>query len=337
MLAADAQYACEDAVLSESNWLSVQETGAKMVLGRALAQGHPLWNYIGTFQSSDRRRLRGRDETEGLVAASLAAGANPWIVFYGFTGETNQLAVRSLASYLGFWRQQVRLFAGGCARADVAVLLSPESRDLVGESLLPVPLGELLRHGHTVTGVWEPAGWNADTALDTRVLVATAAPCMKRQTAERLASWVRKGGALLVKPSTGWRDELGLQRKQNPLVEALGVGFTQPGRQVVGKGFVQCVNTQSEAAKAAAQAVKPRLVADHGASLYWRANGGHQLMTIATHTPGRCKVELRLPPGTRQVQLMQPDMPAVEVKTIQNSSAATASFELTSRLALVVF
>ena len=337
MLAADAQYACEDAVLSESKWLSVQEAGAKMVLGRALAQGHPLWNYIGTFDKSDRTRLHGRDETEGVVAASLAAGANPWIVFYGFTGETNQLAVRSLANYLGFWRQQARLFAGGRARADVAVLLSPESRDLAGESLLPVPLGELLRHGHTVTGVWEPAGWNVDNAPDTKVLVATAAPCMRRLTAERLASWVRKGGALIVKPSTGWRDELGRQRKQNPLAEALGVGFAQPGRQVVGKGFVQCVSTQSEATKAAAQVVKPRLVADHGASLHWRSNGAGQIMTIATHTPGRCEVQLRLPPGTRHVQVMQPAMPAFEVKTIQNSNAATASFELTSRLALVVF
>jgi hypothetical protein len=337
MLAADAQYACEDAVLSESNWLSVEAAGAKMVLGRALAQGHPLWNYIGTFQSSDRTRLRPRDETEGLVAATLAAGANPWIVFYGFTGETNQLAVRSLANYLEFWRQHVQLFAGGRARADVAVLLSPESRDLAGESLLPIPLEELLRHGHTVTGVWEPAGWDASNALDTKVLVATAAPCMRRATAERLASWVRKGGALIVKPSTGWRDELGRQRQKNPLAEALGVGFAQPGRQVVGRGFVQCVSKQSEATKAAALVVKPRLVADHGGTLHWRTNGGQQIITIVTHTPGRSKVELRLPPGTRRVQVMQPDLPAFEAETVQSADAATASFELTSRLALVVF
>ena len=56
-----------------------------------------------------------------------------------------------------------------------------------------------------------------------------------------------------------------------------------------------------------------------------------------THTPGRSKVELRLPPGTRRVQVMQPDLPAFEAETVQSADAATASFELTSRLALVVF
>jgi hypothetical protein len=160
---------------------------------------------------------------------------------------------------------------------------------------------------------------------------------MRGATAKRLAAWVSQGGVLLVKPSTGWRDELGRQREKNPLAEALEVGFEQPGRQAVGKGFVQCVSTQSEAAKAVALLVKPRIVADHGASLYWWSKDGRQIMTIATHTPGHCKVELRLPLGTRRVQVMQPGTPTLEVTTTLNADAAVASFELASRLALVVF
>jgi hypothetical protein len=53
MLGTDPQYAREDVVLSESCELNSRQMSAKMVLGKALAAGRPLWNYIGTFAKPD--------------------------------------------------------------------------------------------------------------------------------------------------------------------------------------------------------------------------------------------------------------------------------------------
>ncbi len=49
MLGTDLQYEREDIVVSESCNLSSRRMSEKMVLGQALAEGRPLWNYIGTF------------------------------------------------------------------------------------------------------------------------------------------------------------------------------------------------------------------------------------------------------------------------------------------------
>ena len=44
---------------------------SKMVLGRALAQGRALWNYIGTFNETDFTRLREADEVAAVTASSV--------------------------------------------------------------------------------------------------------------------------------------------------------------------------------------------------------------------------------------------------------------------------
>ena len=136
----------EDAILAESRGHAPEGMAAKMVLGRALAQNRPLWNYIGTFQEHDFTRLREPDEVAGIMAASSAVGANPWIVFYGFEGPENQPSVQVIESQMRLWDDYPELFTGE-DRADVAVILPPSSRDHTGEPMPPDMLARLLAAG----------------------------------------------------------------------------------------------------------------------------------------------------------------------------------------------
>ena len=332
-LATDQQYAHEDAVLSETVGLGPEGTAAKMTLGRALAQGRPLWNYIGTFQVADYSRLREASDVDGIVAASNASGANPWIVFYGFTGDANEAAVGSLTSQMAFWREHAAQLVGGEERADVAVLLSPESRDLAGVSLLPDWLGGLVRSGVSVAGIWEPQAREVTDFAGAQVLVATGAPCMRERTARELAAWVRRGGRLITCPETGWRDELGRWRTQSALAVALGAPVCQPGRRTIGRGTVECVANPDQAPQAVSAAVTPRATGDKPVMVHWRSTPGGSAIALAAVEPGPCQVTLRLPEGVTRATLVQPGHEPQSLGVTDGRAA----FELPERIGLVSF
>jgi len=334
ILATDAQYQHEDAILAESRSLNAGQMAAKMVLGKALAQERPLWNYIGTFNETDFSLLRPAGEVAGVMAASAAAGANPWIVFYGFTGEQNQASIDTMSQYMSFSEDHSSLLVQGTPRADVAVLLSPESRDMAGSAMPPVWLVPLLEEGFACAGLWGPAGDWGRVLESASVAMATSALCMRDTTARLLAQWVHDGGTLIVRPDTAWRDEYGRWRAQSALSQAMAAPVTQPGRHAVGAGAVLCIEDEGDIPDQVRQVARPRIDAASPVSLHWRALGdaGHVLALVA-HEPGVQKVTLRLPVEADKVSVLQPGEPIVV--TPIGEDGFTVTFTMQQRLALV--
>ncbi len=338
VLAVDGQYAHEDALLAESRSLSASQMAAKMTLGRALAQGRPLWNYIGTFDDSDFTRLRPPDEVTGIVAASAAAGANPWIVFYGFTGEENQASLKGMTGYLRFWRDHSNLFVLGQDRGDLGVLMSPESRDLAGETMPPTWLPDILGEGYAARGLWAPALCQGGPLSQLRVIAATSGACMRASTARLLAEWVADGGTLIIKMATGRRDEYGRWRSKGALIDATSRNVNAPGTHTVGDGKVICVEADADIPEAIRRVTLKRLVADLPVSVFWRDRGDHgQAISMALHEPGPQAVELALPAGARDIQYMQPGAEPVDLHGDARDGQTVVSFEMTERLGVVSF
>jgi len=280
LLAVDKQYAHEDAVLSESRGHDGAGMAAKMTLGRALATGRPLWNYIGTFREEDFTLLRPPARIRSICAASMGSGANPWIVFYGFTGEANRASVRVLTEYMAFWHEHAELLAGGREAARVGVVFSPETRDFTGRRMPPSWLEELLGRSFAVRGVWEPSGCAAGDIDGLDIAIAPAC-CMRQRSARNLAAWVRQGGTLITTPWTAWADQYGRYRDRPALARELGVNVSVPGEHVLDKGRVICLADEAEVPAQVAGIVKPDVGGAAETGVFRRvSSAGRQVLAI---------------------------------------------------------
>ncbi len=254
LLATDMQYRHEDAVLSESRSLTAAGMSDKMLLGQALARGRPLWNYIGTFQERDFTQLRPPETIAALCAASLAYGARPWIVFYGF--EQPSPALETLSQYqrlAGRWLDQA---AEARRWANVISLFSTRTRNYFGRRLVP-------SHLETLRTAQVPVEPVRDLDLPTldltpyQAILAEGISCLTQDETDALAGWVRQGGTLIATPDVGWYDPIGRLRPTSLLTDQLGV--TPPHISEVGEGRVVWCNDGREMVAALQKHVQPIL------------------------------------------------------------------------------
>ncbi len=338
MLAVDRQYPHEDAVLSESRGLAGSSMAAKMLLGRALSAGRPLWNYIGTFDEDDFTRLRPPQDVAALIAASSACGANPWMVFYGFTGDENRPALEAMAEGLAFWRGHVDLLAGGTDRGDIGVLLSPESRDSHGTRLLPAYVEKLLAEGYCMRGLWEPYALHLTDLADLRVLVATTATCLRQTNADTLAQWVRHGGTLVLAPGSGWCDEYGRWRQTNPLAAALATEALTPGTRSLAEGRVVCVDGEDAVPEAIAALCSPRVEATAAVGCHYRsAPDGRRVLSLIGFEGPIGRVRVRLPTGAENPRLTTPEAADVPLETQASNGEALVTVRSDADLVLLIW
>ena len=307
LLATDLQYAHEDAVLSESRGLTSRALAAKMQLGRALAQERPLWNYVGTFEERDITCLRPAASVASLMGATLAHGANPWIVFYGFAErpEENAASLSLLGRYLRFYRRHVAEFSQAEPYTEVISLLSLRDRNYLSRPLLPLHL-DALRRQHIPTRTLRIDGRVMEPRLSSLNLavVAEGLACLSAEEAEVLAAWVRAGGTLLATPDVGWYDELGRLRSTSALWTRLEVKGKPAAPVRLGKGQVVWVEDAAEIAAWLAQ--RPPLVQVEPPSPEWEIvpwRWGkpprllvHALWHGAPEAVSAVTVTLRLPP-----------------------------------------
>lgn len=254
LLATDLQYEHEDMLLAESRGLTGVGMADKMRLGRALAGDRPVWNYVGTFEENDLSRLRPPEELLPLVAATLASGANPWIVYYGFQRPGRNRASQTLLSRLLRWRAAHRdLFEGLRPAAPVAALVSPLSRNYQETPLIPACLDALRNRGIPLTLVSERR-LTPSRLAGVHVLILTGVPCLSDSTAKRIAAWVRTGGTLVADLGVGWYDEIGQLRPESVLFAALRIappdGAVRRRPQTVGRGAVLLAPWDSTSATA---------------------------------------------------------------------------------------
>jgi len=254
LLATDLQYRHEDAVLSESRSLTAAGMSDKMLIGQALARGRPLWNYIGTFQERDFTQLRPPETIAALCAASLAYGARPWIVFYGF--DKPSPALETLGQYqrlAGRWLDQA---AEARRWANVVSLFSTRTRNYFGRRLSP-------SHLETLRTAQIPVEPVRDLDLPTldltpyQAILAEGISCLTQDEAAALARWVRQGGTLIATPDVGWYDSIGRLRPTSLLTDQLGV--IPPQTSEVGEGRVAWCNGGRKMITALHQYVPPIL------------------------------------------------------------------------------
>jgi hypothetical protein len=337
ILAVDGQYPHLDTVLSESRGLTGPGMAAKMLLGRALAEGRPLWNYIGTFREDDLTRLRPPDEIAAICAASEAYGTNPWIVFYGFIGEENQPSLAVIRQYTDFWRENADLLGASKLRGDVGVLVSTESRDLAGVGPAPPFVPDLITRGLAVRGFRDTPGFAGGDLEGVRVLAATHNPCLRQATADQLAAWVRGGGRLVIAPSTGWRDEYGRWRSTPALNGALAADVATAGEHRCGKGRVICAASDADAVRALRRRATSRV---HGAGplgVCWNvAPDGRTVLSVVGFEGPVGKIRVRLPADLERVELRVPGQAPQSLPISGERGRRTVTCEVAGRLALLV-
>jgi len=333
LLAVDGQYAHLDAVLSESRGHTPLQMAGKMLLGRALAEGRPLWNYIGTFEEKDYTRLRPPDEVAGLCAASAAVGANPWIVFYGFEGEANQPSLAVLRRYTDFWRDNADLLGASTLQGDIGVLVSTESRDHSATPLLPGTVETLLRAGAALRPLRDGPGLTAADLKPLRAVLATSTPCLRAATARLLAGWVRAGGTLIIAPEAAWRDEYGRWRTQSALAQALKSPVGALGVHKCGAGRVVCVADEAAAVAAVRPLLRPPFRAAVPVAIFrHQARNGRRVLALVGLEQPLGDLQVRLPADAKHIELC---VPGQEPQAL--APAPALKCRIPERLALIVY
>jgi hypothetical protein len=236
-LATDLIYDHEDAVLSESVGLTMDGMIDKLLLGRALAEGKPLWNYLGTFKEDDNNLLVAPDAIAMNVSTAYACGAQPWIVFYGFVEkpEANRASLERLAGVLAWHGARESPGAGLEPFAPVLSLISLASRNHRRSPPVPGHLTPLRRQG-VCSWIIEEKMVEEGLPAACRILLVEDAPCLSDRAVRAIAKFVRSGGVVLASPETGIADELNRLRPRAALWEKLGLSGPPDQPVKIGRG-----------------------------------------------------------------------------------------------------
>ena len=237
LLGTDLQYEREDVLISESCNLSSRKMSEKMALGAALAEGRPLWNYIGTFvNNEDYTGLKPAEVIGPLIAATLAHNARPWIVDGFDEGQTNPRARLEMAALLGWHAAHPELFTHP-PWTPVGVVFSLGSRNVLHRPLIPPHLDGLLKAGVPVAGLRDDR-LSLKTLRPFRVVTIETAASLDEPVARVLSKWVCGGGVLIAAGETGCYDELGRKRSASALWRTFGFDGVPEGEIAVGRGSV---------------------------------------------------------------------------------------------------
>lgn len=286
MLAADSQFVREDVVLSESVGLTSRQMSDKLMLGHAMAQGRPLWNYIGTFtNSNDYTGLRPASIIAPMIAATLAHGARPWIVDGFDLGATDASARAEMSRLLGWQARHEELYAGK-RWAAVAVLISPTSRDVRHRPLIPPVLSALREAGTPVIALRDDA-ITPETLRPFQILAIETCDCLSESAAKVIADWAHHGGKVMCADETGAFDSLGRRREIPTLAAALKTLTSSPPKEDA-EGFRRSV---LEACGAYSFRIDPKT----GVEVVPYLNGGTLLIHIVRHDAGRGAISLHVP------------------------------------------
>ena len=236
-LATDQQYGHEDAVISESTGLGLDDLVDKLLLGKALAVDRPLWNYLGTFQTGDINRLQTPEVVATNISATVALLARPWVVYYGFreNREINQPSLDRMATILNWYSMNDPEKQGLKPYAPVLSLASLNSFNFLKRPLIPPHLARLRRLG-ICSRIIEERELTPQTLASCRALLIEEAPCLAESSILQIRSFVSSGGILFARTDTGGYDEIGRLRPRSVLWNQLGVCAKPDGPVRFGRG-----------------------------------------------------------------------------------------------------
>ncbi len=298
MLASDQQFTHEDVVISETVGLNSRQVSAKMVLGQALAQGRPLWNYIGTFvKPEDYTGLLPAAVIAPMISSTITHAARPWIVDGFDLGPTDANACKEMSKLLSWHATHEDLFAQP-AWAGVGTVFSLTARNVLHRPLIPPHLAVLQTRGTPVIGLRDDA-LGAEALRPLRVLILETAATLSDDAASRIAAWVRAGGTLIAARDTGTFDELGRKRKESSLWPALGLDKSPDRETAVNKGKVIAPEPAAfaDATVRLTHAVSYRTPADAAIEVVAYRDTNSLLLHVVRHASGGKPVTLHLPDG----------------------------------------
>jgi hypothetical protein len=315
-LATDLQYVHEDAVVSESVGLDSWQMSRKMALGSALAEGRPLWNYIGTFTESDTYTgIKPAEVIGPLIAATIAHQARPWIVDGFDDGHTDPLARQAMSKLLA-WHDTHPQFYANTPWARVGVVLSLSSRNALHRALIPESLGALLSAG-VPTAALRDEDLTAKKLGAFHVVTVETAACLGESSAKALAEWVCGGGVLVAAPDAGCYDVLGRKLPHSVLWKALGLEAAPSKETSVGRGKVVSPVVSSgqgafsQAAVRLAQADSFLVIPRSGIEVVPYTTKHSVILHLLRHRAAAQPIALRVPgefrPTTMNARLRTPD------------------------------
>jgi hypothetical protein len=242
-LATDLIYEHEDALISESVNMTMNDMINKLLLGRALAKGKPLWNYLGTFQLDDYDLLVPPASIAMNISTAFACGVRPWIVYRGFYEKPaqNAFSLDRMASVMAWHNNQESSRSKLDPYAPVLSLVSLNSRNFRFSRLIPDHLIPLRREGVCSWAI-EEKSVEQGVPASCRVLLIEDAPCLSDRAVQAIASFVRSGGIVIAPSSTAWYDELGCFRPKSALWESLGLRNPPRNKVKVGQGEAVCLD-----------------------------------------------------------------------------------------------
>jgi hypothetical protein len=250
-------YDHEDALISESVGMTMDGMIDKLLLGRALARGKPLWNYLGSFRLEDYDLLVPPDAIAMNVSTAFACGVRPWIVYRGFYEKPveNRASLDRMASVMAWHNAQgfgdrestPHVPARLTPYAPVLSLVSLNSRNhrfsrIVSNHLTP------LRHQGICSWVVEEREVEEGVPESCRVLLIEDAPCLSGRAAGAIADFIKSGGTVIASPTTAWYDDLGRLRPRSALWETLGLGGRPGLVHKIGRGDISILGPSDFAA-----------------------------------------------------------------------------------------
>jgi hypothetical protein len=317
-LGTDLQYAHEDVVVSESVGLNSWQMSRKMALGSALAEGRPLWNYIGTFvEGNTYTGLKPPELISPLITATIAHQARPWIVDGFDDGPTDPRARQAMSKLLA-WHNRHPQFYTNTPLARAGVVLSLPSRNALHRALIPENLGAFLSAGIPATALRDEE-LSARKLKAFHVVTVETAACLGESSAKALAKWVRGGGILVAAPDVGCYDVLGRKLPHSVLWKALGLEAA-PSKEIgAGRGKVVSpeLGVFSQTAVSLAQADSFLAVPGSGVEVAPYLTKHSLILHLLRHQAAAQPIVLRLPnefhPAAMNALMLTPDSEDAQV------------------------
>ncbi len=317
-LATDLQYLHEDVVVSESVGLDSWQMSRKMVLGSTLAQGRPLWNYIGTFTEADTYTgIKPAEVISPLIIATIAHQARPWIVDGFDDGHTDPPARQAMSKLLA-WHDTHPQFYSNTPWARAGVVLSLPSRNALHRALIPENLGALLSAG-VPTAALRDEDLTTEMLGAFHVVTVETAACLGESSAMALANWVRDGGILVAAADAGCYDVLGRKLPHSVLWTAFDLKASPSKEISVGRGRVvsPAQAAFSQTAVRLAQADSFLVLKGSGIEVVPYTTKHSVILHLVRHQAAAQPIALRLPnefhPTTMNARLWTPDSEEAQI------------------------
>lgn len=214
-----------DTVITENKVTPPDRLLAKIAFGKAMSPGIPQWSYMGTFQTRAPDLLREPEFIREQFAAGMAAGAMPWVVFYGFDDRPENADSRiEMARQLQRWSLLQTLNPWGEPDGHLISIISPRERSFSGGLAIPLHAHQLSAFGHPLQ-MLRIKHLGDFKAEDGAILLLDDIRSITTIEAEHIARLLAAGTQVVATKESGWRDALGRWREASvlaPLLDAEG-------------------------------------------------------------------------------------------------------------------